>query len=123
MAPNSLFFFPTTRESFSSKISFVPLSPPSAPRILGQPVTVVLTVIPAVPRAGLMDGGRGYWIPSRTELGSGAVSGRPLGLEKQGGGWFREEAELVIPLVVKRPAVDSSLNPISANFPCVTWAM
>ena len=38
------------------------------------------------------------------------------GWEKSGGGWFREEAELVIPLVVKRPAVDSSLNPISATF-------
>ena len=43
------------------------------------------------------------------------VCGRPLGLEKMGGGWFREEAALVIPLVVRRPAVDSSLNPISAT--------
>ena len=58
-----------------------------------------------------MDGGRGW----RTELGSGASVAGLWGWKKSGGGWFREEAELVIPLVVKRPAVDSSLNPISAT--------
>lgn len=66
MAPNSLFFFPTTRESFSSKISLVPLSPPSDPRILGQPVAVVLTVIPAVPPV------LGSWMV-------GGATGFPLG--------------------------------------------
>ena len=59
-----------------------------------------------------MDGGRGW----RTELGSGASVAGLWGWKKSGGGWFREEAELVIPLVVKRPAVDSRLNPISATF-------
>lgn len=41
---------------------------------------------------------------------------RPLGLEKVGGGRRQQGVPIVIPLVVKSPALESSWNPTSATF-------
>ena len=80
-APNSLFSSPTTRESFSSKVSFVPLSPPSAPRIRGQPAAVVTTLIPAVPPAlvSWMVGGAGGQSWAQEPLWQASGAGKKAG--------------------------------------------